>query len=71
MQEIAKQFGRNLHVARWEAGISQGDLAALVFIDRGALSRLEHGHRLPRLDLVVRLAQAIGVEVGDLLYKIG
>ena len=70
MEEVAKQFGRNLHVARWEAGITQGDLAARVFIDRSALSRLEQGRRLPRLDQIVRLADAIGVQVHDLLHGI-
>jgi len=70
MEEVAKQFGRNLHIARWEARITQEDLAARVFIDRSALSRMENGHRLPRLDHVVRLAEVIGVQVRDLLYGI-
>lgn len=70
MEEIAKRFGRNLHVARWEARITQEDLAARVFIARATLSRMENGHRFPRLDQIVRMAEAIGVAVRDLLYGI-
>lgn len=68
--EIAEQFGRNLAAVRREAGFTQDQLAAEVFLDRAALSRLEQGHRMPRLDHVVRLAEAIGVQVRDLLYGI-
>jgi len=68
--KLAEQFGRNLAAVRREAGFTQDRLAAEVFMDRAALSRLEQGHRLPRLDLVVRLAEAIGVQVRDLLHGI-
>ncbi|MGN6664107.1 MAG: helix-turn-helix domain-containing protein [Solirubrobacterales bacterium] len=68
---VAEKFGRNLAAVRREAGFTQDQLAAELFMTRAALSRLEQGHRLPRLDLVVRLAQAIGVQVRDLLYGIG
>jgi transcriptional regulator with XRE-family HTH domain len=69
--EVAEQFGRNLHRARREAGITQDRLAAEVFMDRSGLSRMENGLRLPRLDHVVRLAEAVGVQVRDLLHGIG
>ena len=67
---VAERFGRNLHMARWEARISQEDLAAQVFMNRAALSRFENGRRLPRLDHIVSLAEALGVQVRDLLYGI-
>lgn len=71
MEEIAKRFGRNLHVARWEARIKQKDLAAQVFVDPAVLSRLERGERLPRLDHIVSLAKVLGMPVSDLLQGIG
>jgi transcriptional regulator with XRE-family HTH domain len=67
---LAEQFGRNLHMARRDARITQTQLAAQVFMARAALSRMENGHRLPRLDHIVSLAEAIGVQVRDLLYGI-
>jgi transcriptional regulator with XRE-family HTH domain len=69
--EAAKQFGRNLTVLRREAGFTQDRLAAEVFMGRNMLSRLEQGHRLPRLDHIVLLARVIDVQVRDLLYGIG
>lgn len=70
MEEVARRFGLNLLMVRREARISQGDLSAQVFIDRAALSRMENGHRCPRLDHIVRLAEATGVQVRDLLHGI-
>lgn len=68
---LAEHVGHNIAKARREARITQDRLAAEVFLDRAAISRMEQGHRLPRLDHIVRLADAIGVQVRDLLYGIG
>jgi transcriptional regulator with XRE-family HTH domain len=68
--EIAKQFGRNLSTARKEAGMTQVELAARVYMDQGGLSLMERGYRCPRLDQMVVLAEGIGVQVRDLLYGI-
>jgi len=68
--ELAEQFGHNLSALRREAGFTQDRLAAEVHMGRNMLSRLEQGHRLPRLDHIVRLADAIGVQIRDLLYGI-
>lgn len=66
----AERFGRNLSTARKEAGMTQGELAARVYMDQGGLSRIENGYRYPRLDHMVKLAGAVGVQVRDLLYGI-
>ena len=68
--EVAEQFGRNLSALRREAGFTQDRLSAEVYMSRTALSLLERGHRLPRLDHMVLLANVIGVQVRDLLYGI-
>jgi transcriptional regulator with XRE-family HTH domain len=70
MEGVAKQFGRNLFAARRQAGMTQDRLCAKVSINRSVISRMENGHRLPRLDHIVRLADAVGVQVRDLLYGI-
>jgi len=67
---VAERFGRNLYTARWEARFTQDEFAAQVFMNRAALSRLENGHRPPRLDDMVRLAEVLGVQVRDLLHGI-
>lgn len=68
--EAAEQFGRNLTVLRREAGFTQDRLAVEVYMGRNTLSRLEQGHRIPRLDHMVLLARVIDVQVRDLLYGI-
>jgi transcriptional regulator with XRE-family HTH domain len=68
---LAERFGRNLYTARREARFTQEALAAQVFMDRAALSQMENGHRLPRLDHIVSLAEALGVQARDLLHGIG
>jgi transcriptional regulator with XRE-family HTH domain len=70
MEEVAKQFGRNLYTARQQAGMTQDRLCAEAYMHRAAISMMENGQRLPRLDQIVRLAEAVGVQVRDLLYGI-
>jgi ribosome-binding protein aMBF1 (putative translation factor) len=69
-QAIAAQFGRNLAEARnWE-GLSQKELAQRISKDQADVARWERGERVPRLDYVVNLADAVGLQVRDLLYGI-
>lgn len=67
---ISEQFGRNLAEARGWEGLTQQQLAERVTMTRRHLARLELGKSCPRLDNVVQLAEAVGVQVRDLLYGI-
>lgn len=70
VEAVAAQFGRNLAEARnWE-GLTQKQLGARVSMTQRHIAGLEGGQRCPRLDSVVRLAEAVGVQVRDLLYGI-
>jgi transcriptional regulator with XRE-family HTH domain len=68
--EAAKQFGRNLRRVRKEAGFTQDRLAAEAYTHRAAVSRMENGHQIPRLDHIQWLAKGVGVQVRDLLHGI-
>jgi transcriptional regulator with XRE-family HTH domain len=68
--EAAKQFGRNLRTARRQAGLTQDRLAAEVYLHHSAISRIETGKYIPRLDHVIRLAAALELRVRDLLFGI-
>jgi ribosome-binding protein aMBF1 (putative translation factor) len=68
--KVAEQFGRNLAEARGWAGLSQTQLADEVSMRQKDISLMELGKRCPRLDRVVRLAEAVGVQVRDLLWEI-
>lgn len=68
--EVAKQFGRNVAEAREWTGLNQTELGERVSVTRQEIGNIECGVRAPRLDLVVRLAEVLGVQVRDLLYGI-
>ena len=70
LEAVSEQFGRNLAEARGWEGLSQQQLAEQVALSQIEISLLERGLQCPRLDLVVKLASAVGVQVRDLLYGI-
>jgi ribosome-binding protein aMBF1 (putative translation factor) len=69
-EAIAAQFGRNLAEARSWAGLTQAQLSDQVSIVPVEIARFETGVRCPRLDRIVGLADAVGVQVRDLLFEI-
>lgn len=54
-------FGRRLRELRTQHGVSQERLASLTGLHRATISLLERGERGPRLDTILRMAQAIGL----------
>jgi transcriptional regulator with XRE-family HTH domain len=67
----AERFGRNLLVARRQAGLTQGQLGRQASMYQNDVSLFERGQRCPRLDTVVRLAGVLEMPVTDLLRGIG
>ncbi len=67
---VAEQFGRKLFVARRHAYHSQDSLAVMAGLHRTEISLLERGLREPRLLTIIKLADALGVEAGDLVFRI-
>jgi transcriptional regulator with XRE-family HTH domain len=61
------RFAANLKRLRLAAGLSQEELGFRADIHRTQTSFIEGGHRLPRLDTLVKLAGALGVTPNDLL----
>jgi transcriptional regulator with XRE-family HTH domain len=67
--EIREIFARNLRRARQAQGLSQEDLAHKAEIDRTYVSSLERGIYSPTIEVVERLAIALGVETADLIRR--
>jgi transcriptional regulator with XRE-family HTH domain len=67
---VSRQFGRNLAEARGWEGLTQGEVAKRAGVHIREVVRFEQATRCPRLDKVVRLADAVGLQVRDLLYGI-
>ncbi|MDR3472636.1 MAG: helix-turn-helix transcriptional regulator [Devosia sp.] len=59
----------NLRKLRVEAGISQEKLAADASVDRAYLGGLERQRENPTIDLLQRIADALGVEFSDLFAR--
>jgi transcriptional regulator with XRE-family HTH domain len=60
-------LARNLRLLRTERGLSQEALADLIEIDRTYVSLLERERSAATLDMLERLAGALGVEPWQLL----
>jgi transcriptional regulator with XRE-family HTH domain len=56
-----------LKVARIQRGLSQKAAAELVGIDQGAWSRIERGQQEPRAAVAWRIADALGLDIGQVM----
>jgi transcriptional regulator with XRE-family HTH domain len=68
--EPKEQLGRNLRRLRTAAGLTQMELANRSEMDMAEISRLERGQRTPRLDTMVRVAEALDLTIEDLVAGI-
>lgn len=64
---VAQRFGKNLARERRRAGLSQEEAAVRASLHRTAVGQLERGERCARLDTLIKLAGALGVDPSDLL----
>jgi transcriptional regulator with XRE-family HTH domain len=67
--EIREVLALNLRRRRQAAGLSQEELAHRADIDRTYISSLERSVYAAGIDVVDRLARALGVEAADLLRR--
>jgi transcriptional regulator with XRE-family HTH domain len=65
--EVVRQFAERLREVRRTAGLTQRQLADAAHLSEGYVARLEAGDTSPGLDLMSRLAAALGVPLTDLL----
>jgi transcriptional regulator with XRE-family HTH domain len=64
---VVRRFGERLRQLRTQAGFTQEQLAEKAQVTSSYVGRLERGGAAPGIDLVERLAKALGVKVADLL----
>ncbi len=65
MEEIKTLFGKRMKELRKNLGLSQDELAEKVDISSKYLSRIEMGQHFPSIDTLVKLANALNVELRD------
>ncbi len=61
-QQSIREFSSTLIRARLAAGISQAELARRIGVRQPMIARLEAGMQTPKIDTLVRLAKALGVD---------
>ena len=66
-EEMKVAFGRNCKAARAQAGLSQGQLAALVKFPQSMLSNIEAGRVNLTIQTMVTIARALQVELAQLV----
>jgi transcriptional regulator with XRE-family HTH domain len=69
LSTIAQRFAWNLRIARKRADLSQRALAAKMGRDQGRIAEWESGRCLARTEAIVRIAEALEIEPGELLRE--
>lgn len=64
---VGLRFGVNLQRSRRIHGLSQAALARMIGIHRTEISQLERGHRLARLDTILKLSAGVGASPCELM----
>lgn len=62
-----RQVGKQIRHVREAHNLSQPDVCGRAGIDVATYSRIEWGHSSPLLDTLIRIADAIGVELAELV----
>ena len=60
-------FGPVLRQLRREKGLTQDQLSETVGVASPFISMLESGHKYPNLEMIFKLAEALGVRPGSML----
>lgn len=58
----------NIRAARKAAGLTQKELGERMGVSSVAVTQYESGKRIPKIDTLQRIADALGVNIGVLLY---
>src|SRR5262245_24373934 len=66
-EEVVERFARRLRELRVERGLTQADLAKRAEVTATYVSKLESAGAAPGIDLVEKLATALGVGLADLI----
>jgi transcriptional regulator with XRE-family HTH domain len=66
-EEDARYVGRAIEIERSKARLTQGDLAQLSGVSQPHISSIEKGTWSPKLNTVMLIAEALGVDVNAFL----
>jgi len=67
MADIKKRLGVRISQLRMKAGMTQAKLAEGADLSVDSISRIERGDRAPSLGSLEKIAEALGIDPGELL----
>lgn len=67
--ERRRRIAARIRDARLHANLSQQDVIKRTGLDRSAYQDIEHARASPRVDTLLRIADAIGVSAADLIRE--
>jgi y4mF family transcriptional regulator len=62
--ESPLELGAAIRARRRALGITQDDLASSIGVSRRVIGQMERGKKTVHVDIVMRAAQAVGLEIG-------
>lgn len=65
--DLKKLVGTRIRATRRIAGLTQAALAEAVDRTEEAISNIERGHSLPKLELLLKLCEALGISLSELV----
>ena len=68
---MALLIGETLRRLRTEKGLSQKQLADRLHVERGSVTNWEAGRRVPSIDMLYKIAEALGVDTTALMAAAG
>ena len=69
MAEELKNLGRNMHMLLYERKMTKRELGKRVGVSQQMISQIVSGNRVPGTTNLIRIANALGVTVDDLLKQ--
>jgi transcriptional regulator with XRE-family HTH domain len=69
-ERASRAFGKRMRELRRREGMSQDMLARVTDIHPTSIGRLERGDREPKLTTILRLADGLGVDPGELVNSL-
>lgn len=63
-----KLIGKNIREMRTKANISQKEFAQFCRISQPYLSRIEHGHEIPSIEILENIADKLGKPLAVILF---
>lgn len=65
----AKRFAKDLHLARWERGMSMEDLASRVGGSKAAICRYENARQVPPLVTAIVIGWILDLQISDYIMR--